>query len=436
LTLLTDPVRTRGWAPRLLIAALSVLAGCAGPSNRDPARWIGSEDTAPGDGLRTDTLRFRPDGLLESTQRIKHWVQGGGPWTPWQSMNGTHLHLHRLIDCETGFSVPTGQTLVDRHGRALAHQPEPPEWRTQRLITAMRTQEFWPLYGAPASFVACALATKPAPEADDTSDIDRRRMLHYDFEMKSPTPPDSAAGVFQRLRQQYAAWRTSFNPAYRPAPDLPVDAATQQAVRQRARDGIGAAWPDAVTLRGSSVLDYVVEAPRPEAGPAPREAAHARSVTAVRRIDCESGLDLPMARQWRDAAGRVVAEAPVGAAEARAQAQARYGEAWVYEGPKQVTWNFVKGPTLDSTGARACAMAAHLIAGLPPADADPARMAFSFRDWVPFGLSEQGLARDLRHEALLLSARAAWHTHRARSDPGWALHHRAVAAGTAATAPR
>lgn len=411
---------------RRWLTASSLLALIWGPNAAaDETDWLYfpmyARDTAHAVDLQA--LRWRPDGLLASATRYPR--HSGEPWTEEESSRGWYNYERRLIDCSLGFYVSTDIQLLARDGTVIASRSyAPAEWvdRLEGQLLESR-QNSWPQGNE--ILLACAAASSPdlkarrarmarkvsplitfkpitqdlAAESADLMGLARPNLTREALRLK---PGMTAAALFDRMRRQYADWRRSVAGPHA-GPADPTTARRNEVERlfgsylQQATAG----RISAMRLLPSDVLEYsralsFYEFPELRPGEAVR-VGDAYRVARTERLDCQSGVVLPVAWVWRGRDEQVLLTRRASAEEAFGPIGAGYRDAG---GGWDLRWGGWSDATLPGA---LCQALFRLKAGREPAG-EPTEERTS----APFGLTAQRLMQQGTPEAMLLAIRAAW----------------------------
>lgn len=353
-----------------------------------------ANDTAH--AVHLSSLKFRPDGLLSAATRYPR--TSNEPWTGQESKAGWYNYDERLIDCETGYFVETGNALLDRDGAKLATRPKDRAQQASRLEDQLRegAGRRWP--NNSDVFLACAAASSPTfkkqraakaakapPLFSDTSLIEvlsadsealsATGRMRYDLTRIQKRRAASASELFDDMRSQYGAWRKSINAAF--VPGAALGGRGDQAVLAEVNRQLKEARVAHVTIK--SIKGSVVEHVHPDAS---------MDALETSRTDCEYGVSVPVARQ------------PTGPLSARAvlpDILQRYGD----DGYSEAEGPF-GGFFLESGAAALC----QLLDQVRHARADPGAESGSESGFA-FGLKPGALAQHATPAAMLLAIRAA-----------------------------
>jgi len=412
---------------RLAACGLAVLA-CMTTAQADETDWLYfpmyARDTAHAVDLRA--LSWRPDGLLASATRYPRY--SGETWSEEESSRGWYNYERRLIDCNLGFYVTTDVQLLDGDGKVIASRSfKPQDWveSLQRQLADSQTKP-WPQRDE--ILLACAaasdtglkkhrahsartvqplLSSKPiiTDLAAESDALMGRARPHYVVNAPHQRPPATAETVFGRVRQQWAQWRQS---VIGPAAATPSLAAPNGADIERQLSAYSQqATPSdigSVRVLPGDVLEYVRPArfmELPELSPKDESrVVNMRRASVTIRVDCASGLALPMSVDWRDDDGKVLLTKPTSVIDATTAVQ-HAGDA----DSRDSTWDLRWGARGKATLAgQLCRTLTRLKANAAPADTpdDDAQAALLSR------LTAERLAQESTPEAMLLAIRAVW----------------------------
>ncbi len=312
----------------LALAAALCLSTGAQAIGRAPTDWLYfpmyARDTAHAVDLTA--LKWRPDGLLESASRYPRTGDEG--WPADAAARGWYEYETRLIDCETGLSIGTGEKLLARDGTVIAEKDRADEWFTdwKESLPSELSSHRWP--NNSELFLACAAANdralraeraklakrKPAFLSDqpalarymqDTQRMREKAKFALDTEALQEHPPATLKGVFDLLRQKRQAWLAGFTPTS-------TAAAGRNAAKPAKWSAQSKAWLEAQDLSladlrsaGDGTLEATLVTRSTDLlGNAyehrPSKAADANSALLTMSVDCRTGQTAENRIVWRD----------------------------------------------------------------------------------------------------------------------------------------
>lgn len=353
-----------------------------------------------------DRIRVRPDGLLEAV--LDFSTVRSGIWDPQLARQGRSERRERLIDCRNGFHLDTAISLLDAAGQSLARIETGLEEQLQQM--ALRRDEMrrrrWPTLDE--QWLACRLAVSPERMTDPDAFIDAVDWrFNYDYEAIGDAPPGEARGLFARLRAQYDAWQARYLPARQVQSDRNRSVRTAKPLRgerwmsiSTAPDSDGETF-DLASLRhrGEGVIEIKGRTGEVERWPdgIRRQEVQVEQVSA---IDCRTGLSVPVEQTFLRASDGAVLlrrSAPV------LTTLARLANPW--NGTEWQEWIGPGTPDRfdpDTAPARLCRLAAERCGAAASS--------------APFELQPAALG-STPGAPMLLSAGAAWQSHRASFLP-------------------
>lgn len=312
---------------RLRLAAALWLA-CSTPAwaEIELAEWL-FYPMYPGDtahSVHLSAQQLRPDGLLESASRYPR--HGDESWTAEEARAGWYNYAPRLIDCATGFSIETGDELLDANGKRIARRDNAAQsladWK-ESLANKLGGHS-WPIRNE--FFLACAgyadktlqskrrqlaqtapprLSYKPliASLRTDSTALFEKQAWHYAIDLRTKDFPATPGDLFDTATRHYEAWLGAFlaNPKQAPsAPQTTLSEAIQRWLNEQGAD------VEDVSSRGDGTLAYVDRQPKTRDIPydlleqRPAAAAKASKAKLRVRVDCRSGVQLAQNLEWLD----------------------------------------------------------------------------------------------------------------------------------------
>jgi hypothetical protein len=429
------------------VAALALTLGVAtAPARAHEADWLYfpmyERDTAHAVDLRA--LKFRPDGLLAAGSRYpRHAYE---QWTKEQNERGWYEYESRVIDCETGLWVVTGEALLGQDASVIASKPfDPAEARQSLLrhVTSMSSDK-WPSNSE--IFLSCAAASKPgflaqrqkaakqplplisyepltAQFMGDSTALAAIGKQPLDFSVYDKRLPATPAALFDDLMRQYTGWQQSFDRSYRPAGsglNAAWAARMQKAFDAQFREVQG--LPDTVRVLPAGRVEFQRQAQLPWGAEPPRQAPKARLATDVLRADCESGIAVPIARVWRDEDDKALWTQPLTAAAALEAVAGRRGG---LNDAEAAVWPLRTGPGEGGTTYAICRVVArvaqhlaHAKTGPVPEETDDA-VDDPMNTLAALGVDASAFNALSTPESMLLALRAAVRAQRARFNPAY-----------------
>ncbi|MFZ2269918.1 MAG: hypothetical protein WAV95_20270 [Azonexus sp.] len=309
-----------------LLTALWLACSTPAWAEIELAEWL-FYSMYPGDtahSVHLSAQRLRPDGLLESASRYPR--HGDESWTAEEARAGWYNYTPRLIDCATGFSIETGDELLDANGKRIAHRDSAArslaDWKDQ--LANKLSGHSWPSNNE--FFLACAgyadqtlqskrrqlmqttpprLSYKPliASLRTDSTALFEKQAWRYAIDLRTKDFPATPGDLFDTVTRHYEAWSGAFLANPKPASTAP-QAGLSEAVRRWLSDQ-GADVED-VSSRGDGTLTYVDRQPKTTDIPyelleqRPAAAAAASKAKLRVRVDCRSGVQLAQSLEWLD----------------------------------------------------------------------------------------------------------------------------------------
>ena len=413
----------------VLAAALGFSATLAAAP--EPAAWL-YYSMYPGDhshAVHLSALRQRPDGLLESASRYPRFDDE--PWSEAESARGRYNYVPRLIDCETGFSIETGQQLLDADGRIVASRDNAAaalaEWK--RNLDNELGKHQWPVKDE--HFLACAgarddnlqaarrkLAGTPPPRLtykpifsglSEDSEALFARISWREPEVPAKGrigPATKPVAVFEAAVRRHDQWLAGFMPAKPPVRRADRPALSEDRLNWLKEHG---ADVEAVHSRGDGTLEYVnrnpsrFELPYSVLVQRPAASENASRAGLLQRIDCRSGLLAGVQLDWLDAEGRLLARQVLPGHEVKQDLDQQM--AGLTEDSLSL---FANPPPERDTGALVCLAAAAQCSGSKPRF--PEAFALKAADYK--SIEQAATAADA-----LLAVRAAHRAYRQRLVP-------------------
>jgi len=371
--------------------------------------------------VHLSALKIRPDGLLESASRYPRYRDE--PWTAQESARGWYNYVPRLIDCEDGFSIETGERLLDQNGLEIARRDDAAEnladWK--RHVKFKLSNHKWP---DNSEFVlACAGAADPQLRARrrklaaakplaltyvplmatlrrDTTALAAKKTWHYKVSASATTPKQ----LFDDVARSYRAWLKGFMPGSKPA----AAAAAQTALNADLRNWLSGrgADIDSIVSYGDGTIAFVdrsrtAQVPRQALDQRPAGAANASHTRLLSYVDCRTGLRLPARIEWQDDQHRTLATQTIAVA-ALAEMMRRE-----LRNRNALCTNALAQPMLAPTDDLACRATAAQCAGVAPAGE-------AFR---PTAAERAAIEQAPTPAAALLAVRAVYRAYRRRYVP-------------------
>lgn len=321
--------------PSRLALVLAIGLGFSGlaPAAPEPTAWL-YYSMYSGDyshAVHLSALKQRPDGLLESASRYPRYQDE--PWTEAESARGRYNYAPRLIDCETGFSIETGQHLLDTDGKIVASRDTAERslagWK-QDLDGELRNHK-WPVKDE--YFLACAgaraeslqaarrkLALTPLPRLtykpliaslrEDSDKLFVRSLWTHMPKVPKGKSITTPASLFEAAAQSYTDWLAGFMPENRPAPRPDQQALSEDRLAWLKEHG---ADIEAVRSRGDGTVEFVnrnpsrFEVPYSVLEERPAASENASRAGLLQRVDCRNGLQAGLQLDWMDAENGLLA---------------------------------------------------------------------------------------------------------------------------------
>lgn len=296
-----------------LFFAVSTHAGVRADDGQAPAAAMARSAKANGwlsfmgDGahaIHRAAQNVRRDGLLESASRYPRTSSAG--WTPQQDRQGHYEYIERIIDCETGLYVNTSLKLLDEHSKPIARQAFDYQDQLQRIALRQRdvARHRWP--STSEIWLACVAAANPELDAAAVRELAALTRdgngFAYDVQALGRAPPHNGHALFERLRDQYAAWRKRYTPDPALGPASPDETKGPQPTPRKGerwltvQEGYAERRMDLSSLSylGNGVIE-IVEDVRDRSVVAPPPGLPDNLDRRVNlAIDCRTGLTVPV----------------------------------------------------------------------------------------------------------------------------------------------
>ena len=411
----------------VLAAALGFSATVAAAP--EPAAWL-YYSMYPGDyshSVHFSVLRQRPDGLLESASRYPRYQDE--PWTEAESAHGRYNHTPRLIDCETGLSIETGQQLLDADGKVVASRDTAEgslaDWK--RDLEKELGNHKWPVKDE--YFLACAgardetlraarrkLTVTPLPRLtykpliaslrEDSDVLFARSLWIHKPKISKGKAATTAASLFEAAARSYTEWLAGFMPESPPGRQPNQPALSEDRLAWLKEHGVDV---EAVRSRGDGTVEYVsnpsrFEIPYSVLEQRPAVSENASRAGLLQRVDCRNGLQVGLHVDWLDAENKLLARQVLPARETAPEIERQV------DGMGADALNLFASPLLDRDArVLVCAAAAAQCSDSKPRF--PGAFALKAADYK--AVYQATTAADA-----LLAVRAAFRTYRQRLVPG------------------